>query len=92
MFEDRETEQQNTWTFVMTDLEGVTRTTSFVADAWPTALKEFILFLKGNGFRLENDSIGINSKLHPYLVDDWEGAEFYPDDEFKPGDIATGTR
>lgn len=84
MFEDEEPEGATQWTFMRTDIDGVTTTTSFTADTWPFALQQFVNFLKGGGYGIDNNSIGIKGNKHLPEIDDievdhgWYGAMFYP--------------
>lgn len=83
MFED-EDGSAITWTFARTDSDGVTTTSSFTAGSWPFALQQFVNFLKGSGYGIDNKSIGINGNKHLPEIDDlevdhgWLGAMFYP--------------
>lgn len=45
-------------------------THEFEAETWGLALNEFVKFLMGSGFSLENNSIGINTNIHLGLTDD----------------------
>jgi hypothetical protein len=77
------------WTFSYTDLDGNTSTKLFKTVSWVAALQEFVYFLKGTGFELDNDSIQINNRhdandkwFGGYCDDVDKGAEecCYPDD------------
>lgn len=37
---------------------------SFEAETWPEALSHFVQFLRGSGFTVDDNSIGINLKKH----------------------------
>lgn len=36
----------------------------FEAETWAEALSNFVQFLRGAGFSLDDDSVGVNSKKH----------------------------
>jgi hypothetical protein len=48
-----------TWGFTYRDLDGAISTKSFDAVSWARALQEFVHFLKGAGFLLDDDSVQI---------------------------------
>jgi hypothetical protein len=48
-----------TWGFTYRDIDGAISTKSFEAISWTRALQEFVYFLKGAGFSLDDDSIQI---------------------------------
>jgi hypothetical protein len=78
MFNDNEeVSGANTWTFARTDCEGNLRTTTFTAESWIPAIQEFVYFLKGNGFLLNENSIRLNDEV---LTDDWFGQTFSSSD------------
>lgn len=70
----------NTWKFIRTDCDGTTRETTFNSESWFPAIEEFVLFLKGNGFSVDSDSIGINATKHKHVPDEWTGGVYYPED------------
>lgn len=45
--------------------EGTKTTAEFEAATWLDALDHFVKFLRGSGYLLENDSVGINTAKHP---------------------------
>jgi hypothetical protein len=47
------------------DCDGVASTRTFSVDTWIHALDEFVAFLKGCGYYLQEDSVGINVNNHP---------------------------
>jgi hypothetical protein len=51
-----------TWGFTYRDIDGAISTKSFDAISWTRALQEFVYFLKGTGFNLDDDSIQIKDK------------------------------
>ena len=77
----------NTWTFARTDCEGVTTVSTFEAETWPYALQQFVNFLKGAGFGVDDESIAINGDKHLPAVagldyeSGWFGEMFYPDNK-----------
>ena len=75
----------NTWTFARTDCEGVTTVSTFEAETWPYALQQFVNFLKGAGFGVDDESVAINGDKHlPDVAgldyeSGWYGEMFYPE-------------
>jgi hypothetical protein len=65
-----------TWGFTYRDIDGTISTKSFDTVSWTRALQEFVDFLKGTGFELDNDSIQINNRHDD--SDNWFGG--YCDD------------
>lgn len=61
-------ESKMTLTFV--DCEGNVTTKEFSPETWVNALSEFVKFLKGCGYWLSNDSIGVNKTRHPYITEE----------------------
>ena len=53
-----------TWGFTYRDVDGAISTKSFEAVSWVRALQEFVYFLKGSGFNLDDDSIQIKDEHH----------------------------
>ena len=39
---------------------------SFTAQRWTEALHQFVKFLRGSGYSLDDNSIGVNTMLHMY--------------------------
>lgn len=66
--------------FKATDIDGVESTRKFSADSWITALSEFHTFLKGAGFSLCQDSIGV-STLHSLAVGDLHNVVVFSQEE-----------
>jgi len=52
------------FTFKRETEEGVVTTKEIDADVWFDLIPEFINFLKGCGFGLEDNSIGVNTNRH----------------------------
>ena len=50
--------------FESTDMDGCVLTQEFEADIWMEALDYFVKFLRGSGYSIENNSVGINIDLH----------------------------
>lgn len=51
-----------------TDTEENCKNTSlFTAGTWAEALDYFVKFLRGSGYDLEDDSIGVNTYQHPLV-------------------------
>lgn len=57
-------EIKSTMQFTFVDCEGVVSTRTFTTDTWVHALDEFVAFLKGCGYFLQDDSVGINKANH----------------------------
>lgn len=51
------------------EISGVKKTTTVVFEGtwWPSVLSNFMLFLKGSGFYVEEDSVLINDTKHPWI-------------------------
>ena len=45
-------------------MDGCVLTQEFEADIWMEALDYFVKFLRGSGYSIENNSVGINTDLH----------------------------
>ena len=58
------------YTFIREDDDGEINTASFETDVWFVALDRFVPFLRGSGYYIQSDSIGINTKHH--LFDPYE--------------------
>ena len=50
--------------FESVDMDGCVLTQEFEADIWMEALDYFVKFLRGSGYSIENNSVGINTDLH----------------------------
>ena len=50
--------------FESTDMDGCVLTQEFETDIWMEALDYFVKFLRGSGYSIENNSVGINTDLH----------------------------
>lgn len=77
---DFDTDDKGVFEFKHTDVDGGTNVLKFSADTWTEALEKFIQFLRGSGFFLDYDSIGINGDKHTAYSSELLTA-FYPDDE-----------
>lgn len=55
------------FTFIREDDDGEVNATSFEADVWYTALSRFINFLRGSGYHISNNSVGINTASQHYF-------------------------
>ena len=44
---------------------------NFEALRWDQALDQFVKFLRGSGYFLSDDSVGINVDRHAFAGDDW---------------------
>jgi hypothetical protein len=66
----------NTWYFTHTDADGVTNTVEFGADTWVETMNNFITFLRGSGFSIPSDVIGINTDKCIVNDETWFGATF----------------
>lgn len=71
-----EFEQQPVFYFHHKDVNGKEFNMRFEAETWTEALSNFVLFLKGSGFILNDDSVGVNSNYHcvdpesaPYITE-----------------------
>lgn len=51
--------------FQSKDIDNVTITHEFEATTWSEALSQFVKFLKGSGYGISDDSVGVNVKRHP---------------------------
>ena len=49
--------------------DGTVITHEFEEDVWYAALDGFVKFLRGCGYRLENNSVGINEGLNHWNID-----------------------
>jgi hypothetical protein len=78
MFDNEDFNGNDTWTFLRTDSEGNVRSSTFKAEDWITAMQEFVYFLKGNGFMLE-DGVRLNER---YFSENWYGETFATEDSF----------
>ena len=45
-------------------MDGCVLTQEFEAYIWMEALDYFVKFLRGSGYSIENNSVGINTELH----------------------------
>ena len=79
MFEDITEYQDSVFEFKYTNCDGTVNTMTFKADTRMEALENFIVFLKGAQFFVDNDSIFINGNKHPYV--DTLLEMYYPDTE-----------
>lgn len=61
----KETDKVNQMAFVFRDIEGVVTIKQFNMERWVDSLNEFATFLKGCGYYITDNSIGINSKHEP---------------------------
>ena len=52
--------------FESVDMDGCVLTQEFEADIWMEALDYFVKFLRGSGYNIENNSVGINTDLHMF--------------------------
>ncbi|MCZ2397841.1 MAG: hypothetical protein LC100_15025 [Chitinophagales bacterium] len=52
------------YTFIRESDDGEINTAFFEADTWFVVLDRFVPFLRGGGYSLQSDSIGINTKHH----------------------------
>lgn len=77
------------WSFTRTNEDGTTDIKSFEAVTWSQALQEFVYFVKGCGYGLDDDSIQIKDshenenwfgKYCEPFEDDWQ----HPDDFYPP--------
>lgn len=59
--------KEPTFSFTYIGYDGCHTTKTFTAETWTEALNEFVLFLKGIGFFIDNDSIGINRTKHSLI-------------------------
>lgn len=66
------------WSFTRTNEDGTTDIKTFEAVEWTIALQEFVNFLKGCGYILENDSIQIRND---YEDERWFGNYCSPVEE-----------
>lgn len=73
--------QPNKWEYKHTDCEGVEHIIRFEAETWPEALQNFIKFLRGSGYDVNNETIAINRTKHPLTryVDSFN--DYYEDSE-----------
>ena len=60
---------QGYFTFHHTDVDGSMCEVAFFADTWIEALSRFVQFLRGSGFTLDSDSIGVNADKHCMVYD-----------------------
>lgn len=74
------TEENMTFEFKHTDADGGVNVLKFNAETWTEALEKFVQFLRGSGYFLDYDSIGINANKHPYFYSDLLQC-FYPEGE-----------
>ena len=56
--------------FESVDMDGCVLTQEFEADIWMEALDYFVKFLRGSGYSIENNSVGINTDLHTLYEDE----------------------
>lgn len=73
------TEDNMVFEFKHTDSDGGVNVLKFNAETWTEALEKFVQFLRGSGYFLEYDSIGINAERHPHAYSDLLQC-FYPGD------------
>ena len=66
------------WEFKYTETGGAVNTIKFYTDNWHEALEKFVQFLRGSGFFVDNDSVGINKAKHSMFGTSL--AEFYSED------------
>ncbi len=52
------------YSFTSVSPDGVVSSTSFSAENWLEVLDNFVLFLRGKGFYVSDDSIGVNLAKH----------------------------
>ena len=50
--------------FESVDMDGCVLTQEFETDIWMEALDYFVKFLRGSGYSIKNNSVGINTDLH----------------------------
>ena len=62
--------KENKFSFHHEDTLGKINLVTFEADTWTEALNQFVLFLKGLGFFIENDDIQLHSRRESL---DWSG-------------------
>lgn len=70
----------NRWSFEHIGADDTVSRISFQAETWTEALEKFIQFLRGSGFFIDYDSIGINEKKHP-CVSTFLIPSYYPDND-----------
>jgi len=58
-------------TFQATDDEGTVITHESDCPVWYLALDQFVKFLRGCGYDIENNSVGINISLNHYGIEDY---------------------
>lgn len=54
------------------DEEKTNLTMQFEVSRWDEALNQFVKFLRGSGYRLEDNSVGINQSVHAWAGDNYE--------------------
>ncbi len=52
------------FTFYNHDKEGTLSATTFEVDSWVEALDRFVRFLRGAGYQIQNNSVGVNTSVH----------------------------
>lgn len=57
--------------FSYTDANGTVSTKQFSMETWTEGLDEFVRFLKGCGFYLDHDSVGVNTTKHIFIQEDY---------------------
>lgn len=57
------------YTFTSIDIDGVKSTREFEAECWFDVLDEFITFLKGCGYSISQDAVGLNTRYASFIPD-----------------------
>lgn len=71
MNDDNEVEFSNSMYFSYTDADGTVTTKQFSMETWTEGLDHFVRFLKGCGFYLDHDSVGVNTNKHIFIQEDY---------------------
>ena len=59
------------FTFQSTDEEGTVTLHEFESDTWYPALDQFVKFLRGCGYQLKDNSVGINASAGHMFLDEF---------------------
>lgn len=57
--------------FSYTDADGTVNTKQLSMETWVEGLDHFVRFLKGCGFYLDYDSVGVNTNKHIFIQEDY---------------------
>jgi hypothetical protein len=69
----------NTWYFTHTNADGVTNTVEFGADSWIEVMNNFVTFLRGSGYSVHKNAVGLNVDKCNFTDESWFGATFSKD-------------